>query len=467
MKTLKSLTTNYIMILLDSKTFVKKIIKPGLIILISVFLGCETANDVGVKDPFGGNVSVKYEEILLPASNIYIDSLRTDGERKILVGSYNNPITGTVEAQGYFQYYFDEGTFPGDSLRFERMAAQFKIDSKIGNTSFENVLIQEAEDTLNSSLVYLRTAMENLSTPPIAMENVSINRDEINIEFTSEYGEALFESSKEGSEVFNLLGGGGDYVSPTLGITMDNSESLLRLDLDDEDSWIKLFMRSDRVDTIYELKFNFYNGTIGTEYSNVERSREGTEFVSIQGNSDLQIASGETIIEPLSGISTAFDLSNVYDFFLDNGEIVINSATFSFEFQGEGNRDTLTSNALYFRKSDLSFFGPASELNEFNNIVATDNSYANPVSGGALNFIPSLTYLNDAGMGLNLDATNFLRNIYSTSVDSTDLFFRNPFVDQPRLMKDLIMISKENTSISRTIIKDNGIKLKIFYTESN
>ena len=72
---------------------IKNILKPGLIILIPVFFGCETQDDIGVQYELDSDANVKYVEFDLPATNIYLDSLRTDGENRILVGLQNDPLT--------------------------------------------------------------------------------------------------------------------------------------------------------------------------------------------------------------------------------------------------------------------------------------------------------------------------------------------------------------------------------------
>lgn len=447
------------MILSDSKVLIKKIIKPGLFILISVFLSCETADDFGTKNPFETNFGVKYKEFILPSSNIYIDSLRTDGERKILVGSFSDSETGTAVAEGYFQYFFVGGTFPGDTLAFESFSAQFKIDSKLGSSTNENLIVSQSSDTLKSDLIYLRTNKENLSPFFLADENVSVDNELLRVDLLNTYGQNLFDRIQEDATFLNTPPT-GSYVSPTLSLQFVNAESLLSLNLESEDSWIKVFMRGAAIDTVYELEF----GLLGKQYSYIDRDRTGTEFSEIVENSNLDISSGQTLVEPLSGISTAFSMSDVYDFFVEE-DIIINSASFSFDIQGDNERDTLKNLMIYFRKQDLSFFGPGINFNQFSNIVATDGSYARPVNNGGLNFIASISALNETKDMLELNATNFLRSLYRTSYNSDELIFQDPFNQNPRTIEDLILISTENISLKRTVLKKDGIKLKIFYTD--
>ena len=107
MRILRNLTTIYTMSLLAKDISFKKILKPGLIILISVFFSCDTQEDPGIQYELESNADVKLVEFVLPTSNVYIDSLRTDEENQILVGVKDDPITGSVRAESYFQLFYN------------------------------------------------------------------------------------------------------------------------------------------------------------------------------------------------------------------------------------------------------------------------------------------------------------------------------------------------------------------------
>ena len=79
-----------------------RFVKPGLIALIPVFLGCDSATDVGTKFDLDNTIDVNLLEVDLPSTNVYIDSLRTDSEGIILIGSYTASINRKCDRRRIF-----------------------------------------------------------------------------------------------------------------------------------------------------------------------------------------------------------------------------------------------------------------------------------------------------------------------------------------------------------------------------
>ena len=150
---MRSLTTTYTMNLLAKKLRLKNILKPGLMLFIPVFFGCDTQEDLGMQYDLGSDANVKFIEFTLPASNIYIDSLRTDGENRVLVGSYSDPLTGSITAEGYFQYFYEKGPLPkgnntSDTLKMDSVIFTIEANSIAPQTgaSFKEFSLYELQD---------------------------------------------------------------------------------------------------------------------------------------------------------------------------------------------------------------------------------------------------------------------------------------------------------------------------------
>lgn len=318
MKILKSLTTTYTMNLLAKKLSIKNMLKPGLMLLIPVFFGCETQNDLGIKYGLDTDANVKFVEFTLPATNIYIDSLRTDGENRILVGNYNDPLTGSVSATGYFQFFYVGGTLPNDSLNFEEITSSFDIISKIGLDGEQSFKLSVSSDSLIQNAVYLSNNQLDNSGPTIGEDTIKVDDNEqIRFKLTDLYGRDLFDKIKED---VNFLG--PSYKSPTLVLESEGS-NLFLFDTESEDSWIRIFMTGADPDTIYVAEF----GLLGLEHSYLNRIKLGSDFEGITERSDFDLSNGQTLIDPLSGISTAFSISSLEGFFSENPNILINNAT--------------------------------------------------------------------------------------------------------------------------------------------
>ena len=162
----------------------------------------------------------------------------------------------------------------------------------------------------------------------------------------------LFEIARDpnrtiGGSVFKSLGlipgpaseGISDFVlsSDTTGITIYSSP---------------IELEPDENDTTYLTNFRF----TGQEYTYVERHRSSSEFATIAEFENFDISSGETIIDPLAGITTVFSIEQLQDFFEENRSILINSAAVAFDFKSEAERDTLTRFMNFFRKRDETIF---------------------------------------------------------------------------------------------------------------
>ena len=112
------------MSLLASFRRLYKIAKPGLILLIPVFLSCETSDDIGVQYDLDSGADVNFLQFPLTATNIVVDSLRTDGENRVLVGNYQDDLIGSVSAESYFSMRIRSTNLPSN-----RTSDDFLVDS--------------------------------------------------------------------------------------------------------------------------------------------------------------------------------------------------------------------------------------------------------------------------------------------------------------------------------------------------
>ncbi|SNT19776.1 hypothetical protein SAMN05421640_2801 [Ekhidna lutea] len=469
---LKSLITTYTMNLLAKKRLVKNILKPGLIILIPVFFGCETQNDIGIKYDLGSDANVKFIEFTLPASNIYIDSLRTDGENRILVGSQNDPLTGSVAAEGYFGFSYESGPMPRpkastevpnpqDTLKMDSLLVFFETESTIplrGNT-FQEFGLYELQDSLENSAIYL-ASLEQVKGTQIGSFSKSINvaTDTLyRLKLDQMYAESFFDYLSEIAGDTNRSIGSTVFKSLAV-VPGSSSESIASLSLSSDTTKMFLYtspVDPDAKDTTYITSFRF----TGKHYTYLDRNRSGSSFDGIEEKQNFDLPDGETIIDPITGISTAFSLNQLDDFFNENRSILINNASVTFEIESENNRDTLISVLNFFRKPDEGIFGPAKASNPFGNIVMADEGYF------SLQSSPARGSLNSDKSKILMTSTLFYQSLYRQYLEGDSLAFRNPSSNSIVDIDDLVMVSDVDVTLQRTIIKPEGIKLRLYYTE--
>lgn len=452
--------------------FFRRLLKPGLMLLIPVFFGCDTSEDLGVQYDLGSDADVKFQEFTLPATNIYIDSLRTDGETRVLVGNYTNPLTGNVTAEGYLQYFYERGPLPRqqntddqiflDTLKMDSIIVILEANAIIpqAGSSFQEFSIYDLEDSLQSSAVYLATLQQTPRTlagtysGAIDTENDTLYR----IKLEDTYAQAFFNN------ISSITADPDELVATTIFRSLGlipgaSSESMASIDLASDTSRIIMYMspvfQPEEKDTTYLTYFRFN----GKHYSYLDRDRTGSEFDAIQEFVDFDLSSGQTAIDPLSGITTAVSLAEVEDFFDQNRSILINNATISFEFESETERDTLTRFMHFFRKTDDRIFGPATADNPFGNIVMSDLAYLSAQSN------PATSTLNDSKDKVLITSTLFYQQFYQQFIERDSLVYQNPFGGALIPIDDLVAISTADVNLQRIIFKSDGIKLRLYYTE--
>ncbi|MEO9869935.1 DUF4270 family protein [Ekhidna sp.] len=443
-------------------------------ILIPVFLSCETNQDLGINYELESNTNVKFVEFTLPATNIFLDSLRTDGENRILVGTFNDPLTGSVNAEGYFQFLYEGGPFPRkrqtsgepnppDTLQLDSIIVTFESNAVIpqSGSSFQEFKLVELQDSLESSAVYLSN-LQQIPATEIGTYSSTINtlldtlyRIKLEDDYANSFFDLIGDITADSTQLVITT------IFQSLGVIPGaSSESIAALDLASDTSRLIMYSSPadpDAEDTTYLTTFRF----TGKNYSYLDRDRTGSSFDGIVENANFDLASNQTLIDPLSGISTAFSITPLEDFFRENGNILINNATLAFEFESENDRDTLVSFINFLRKEDNSIFGPATVTNSFANIVMNDAGYLN------LQTAPAIGTLNDSKENILISSTLFYQQLYNQFNKADSLAFLIPTSGEIRSINDLVTISAIDVTLNRTILAEDGIKLRLYYTEVN
>lgn len=436
--------------------------------MIPVFLGCETSEDLGIKYQLDSSASVKYVEFTLPATNIYVDSLRTDGENSVLAGNFTDNITGTVSAEGYFQYSYERGPLPNvkvtkdepnppDTLKIDSLILLLDTEAIIPRASdtYQEFSIHELNDDLINGAVYLSGLKQEMNATSIANFSSAINSTTDNLfrlKFDDSYATAFYQNISDINK---------DTLQFMVSATFKNlavvpgalSESIAQFDLDNDSSRIIAYtspVSPDSKDTTYVTTFKFS----GKNYSYLDRSQ--STYENVGDKVEFNLAGGETLIDPLYGITTIHNIAELATFFDANENIIINNATISFAFESEASRDTLKSFYHFFNREN-GYFAPSIVINPFSNLVMSDQGYLNGQSN------PALSALNSDKTTLNVNATLFFQTLYNNY--DGELKFSPSLNSEAFTLSEFAIMSSADVSLRRTIIGNDGIKLKIYYTQ--
>ncbi|MEM7299257.1 MAG: hypothetical protein AAF391_13445, partial [Bacteroidota bacterium] len=347
--------------------------------MIPVFFGCETSDDLGIEYDLDSNANVRFIEFTLQTANVYIDSLRTDGEGRILSGNYSDEIMGDVSTEGYFQFFYEGGPMPRaeefifrdsvlspgdtadiyivpeDTLQLDSIKLILESESiiPIRGTAFQDFGIYELQDSLIQSAIYL-SSLQSEETNLIGSysRTISTTLDTIfSVTLNQTFSDSFFLNLSEIASDSNRSVSNEVFQSLAV-IPNDASESISSFLLGSDTSRMIVYtspLDPDSPDTTYMTTFRF----TGKNYSYIDRT--STAFGNLSDGDTIEFTEGETILDPLYGISTAFSISEIADFFQANDNIIINNASLSFSFQNEALRDTLVNSYAFFVRGNRHF----------------------------------------------------------------------------------------------------------------
>ncbi len=459
-------------------------IKPGLIFMIPVFLGCESAEDLGIQYELQSDANVRYVEFTLPNTNIKIDSLRTDDEVHILVGNYADKMVGSVNAEGYFAVQLQENNIPDDTIRedfvFNSIRFAFAANTSIPLASSKNqsFSLYELEDDL-ARFVYLSNKKEALGSLIGRYDTLSYDAADTLIggfDLSKDFGQNLFDLAKSENRSIQTSDWPSIAISPN---AESNSINQIKLNADTTAFYLYINDPDGREevvgadtfyrDTTYTMKFGLIaGGNTLPHYTHLNRDDSQGVFSGLQDRDTRKLESGRTIIDPIAGISTSISLEALDSFFNENRNIIINRASITFEFDLDNERDTLKNFNSYFF-SNGSFFAPGLETDWLGSLILKDEVYL------GRNRAPATSKLTEEGNELVTLSTLFFQTLFNNyynanlqeelEISGSKLFMKSTSNLGYRKLAGLVLLSVDDVTLQRLIIRKNGVKLKIYYTD--
>jgi len=443
--------------LLDKLTYW---ITSGLaIVLVPFFFACDDPSRLGLELESEDNPIVTQKmEFVLPASTIYIDSLRTDQFTHSIFGQYEDSIAGKATVVSYNQYNIYGGVLPGgDSLEYVSTILSIKVAGQRAQRGLagEQIIIHEVNDTLYNQPVYLADRKLDHRSETIADYTFDYNPltdSIIQIPLTDTFGQFLYKRLEKAT-----LGGVnqdslllGMYHYPPLALIPGaGNKGLFSFDLKDDTTRIYVNMKN-AAGKLYHFSFDFSDA----HYSQIDRDRSSGKFSDIVSEYEESNAiTGRTHLDMVNGIHTKLDLSPYLDFVKSHEDFIINRATISMEVvpQDEFSYiETVPFIRNYFIKSNGKINGSGvSRGDGFNNAILTEADYAS--SGNSTNILT---------MAYNKDNSEYLANVtLFTQVLADDYALSDEF-----LTEHLVITSPETISLGQTSFNKSGMKLTIFYT---
>ena len=437
------------MSLLDKRSSVIK----GLL-LLSIFSCEQDENTINVN--LKGVTNTSYAEFTIPTGEIFIDSLRTDDSDFILVGNYEDPLLGLLSAEAYFEIQFDSGAVIADTLSLDSVVFKLKIQDRLmeNNVAFFNMNLLVLRDSLFSQAVYLAT---NKLMVDKSIQNVAktVLKSDSMLTFPGmDLGHYLYGQLK-GLEASDQYGFRSEFAfSPAA-----ENKALLSFNLASKDTKILVYSKGPR-DSLFvtQLRFN------GIHFTQLERDKSNTDLAGVSNLDSLQLADDYSIINPLQGLFTMLDFSEVMLFLNQLDNFILNSVELEVGLTEASIDPILDVNFYTFNAHggiDGNVFASLNLVTQGNlDYVSTFNQAANDFILSEESFIAGAGALSP--LVSKISELNY-NPIITLALE--DQYIRKTFYGEDPIEK-LVMISDDRLTLNQSFVKKGSVTVKIYYTQS-
>ena len=296
-----------------------------LLILISVLISCNNTTEeisftIG-EDWINSNVKSFYiDSLTIKTSTFQFDSLMVSNPKRLLIGSYLDPIFGRTESKSYMQISnrIDNYTL-NDDVRFDSIALILRYDNYFYNDtipthhfSVHTILEDIKPDEEN----YYNTTTFNIDTAPIGFidfEPKPYKKDSISIPLNLIFGSEMFAKiqDKEITTTDEFL---EDYKGLLVKGTTDNT-SVLGFSTN---SVLRIYYTANNNDTDEEKTLDFTINNANT-FNNISSDKTGTYFSDLTTQTTTlpsTESANRSFIQSGTGIVTKIDIpaiENLYD----------------------------------------------------------------------------------------------------------------------------------------------------------
>ena len=425
----------------------------GLLLLI--ISSCEQ-DDKTINVSLNGATNTSYAEFTIPTSEIFIDSLRTDDSDFILVGDYEDPLLGVLSAEAYFEIQYDSGAVIADTLSLDSVVLKLKIQDQLMNENVAsfNMDLLVLRDSLFSQAVYL--ASKKLVVDK-AVQNVAktvLKSDSLLTFSGMDLGYYLYGQLKSLEKSDQYL-----YRSEFAFLPTAENEALLSFDLASEDTKILIYSK-DPSDSLFVTQFRFNS----IHFTQLERDKSNTDLAGVSNLDSFQLADEYSITNPLQGLFTVLDFSEVMFFLNQLDNFILNSVELEVGLTA-ASVDPISGVNFYIFNTHGGIDG--SVFASLNLVTQGNLDYVSTFNQAANDFILSEeSFISGAG-ALSPLVSKISELTYNSIITLAleDQYIRKTFFEEDQIEK-LIMISDDRLTLNQSFVKKGSVTVKIYYTKS-
>ena len=437
--------------------------------VVAGLLSCEDPSEVGLSlNADGTQIGVFYKELTLPATNVFIDSLRTNADRRLLVGQYNDPVFGNTSSSAFTQLALSSFLFQRkvDSLTTDgKQVFDYEIDSVILQLRYnyfhsnnfsqtQSIKVKQINDTLFNSVFYLSKfpSMVDEDSKLYGEKSFQVDPEvdtllKINLDAFGEETLKFFRESSVGSI------SGDSIINQLKGIALISeigNSAILGFDPTHADTKLSVHYKIKQIENVQQdstildslsVNFSFVNAV---RFNSISTDRSSSELSIANDNFEtFDLDNGKVYLQSATGIYPKVDLSPLKQFLTDQGNIVINRCDIelpiSFDIISNEYIKEVEDSRLYFIKDGGNISSSTSK------VVLSNNGYLSN------NPVPASAVPNEDESAYETEITLFTQLINSDAVD----------------VEKLLLVPSDITSMNQNVFEKSGIKLKVYYTVPN
>ncbi|MEQ6121172.1 DUF4270 family protein [Reichenbachiella sp. MALMAid0571] len=440
-----------------------------LFAIVAGLLSCEDPSEVGLSlNSEGTQIDVLYEEISLPSTNVFIDSLRTDADRRLLVGQYNDPVFGNTSSSAFSQLALSSFTFQrkDDSLTTDgKQVFDYEIDSVILQLRYnyfhsnnfsqtQSIKVKQINDTLFNGVFYLSKfpAIVDEDSKLYGEKSFQVDPEvdtllKINLDVFGEETLKFFRESSVGSI------SGDSIINQLRGIALipeSGNSAILGFDPAHADTKLSVYYQIKQIENVQQdstildslsVNFNFVNAVrfnaISTDRSSSDLSIADENFES------FDLDNGKVYLQSATGIYPKIDISPLKQFLADQGNIIINRCDIEipafFDIVHNEYISQVDNSRFFFIKDG------GNVSNSTSRVILSNNGYLSNSS------VPASAVPNEDESAYETEITLFTQLINADAID----------------VEKLLMVPSDITSMNQSVFEKSGIKLKVYYTIPN
>ncbi|MBV6647588.1 MAG: DUF4270 family protein [Cyclobacteriaceae bacterium] len=420
-------------------------IKLGSIALVLVLFACEDPNNFGLElEPSDPITVSQFAEFVLPSSNVFMDSLRTDNENNLLIGSYSDSVYGTIDARSWFRITYAGGQIPSDTLFYDSTLLTMEIEALRLDAPVTNqrIFVYELLDTLFQEAVYLKDKSIPLAATPIDTLEFALAPDDsvLFFELNNAFGREIFDRT-----IDEELGSITSFEYSLAFVPDAANDGLISIDITRDTTAVYVYTL-DSAGNSYRSQLELDN----THFINIQQDRSGSSFSILQNDLDTgMIGNGSVYLYPLAGIYPTLELEPLLEFIRQNPGVIIQKASFELGAYRPPAFDPIDAiNAINFRfRTSNGGFDGSGILTPGLNLVLSDAGYlANN------NQVLSLRY-DDDDENYEGDFTLFAQILLENFKDGDDF-----------VAEDLVIAGVSFLNLEQTTFLQSELKVKLFYT---